>query len=162
MTAAVPTTMSTDQMAPGDRVGYWSEWIDRLCNGLQCDLHADARFDGRMAGVDAGDMITRGVQRTVLDLAGRSRAAPRRQTLRRRIKDGAVRRVDACRGDFDDAHLAGRSITGIAMSHGFTSMVQFRRVFLLHAGASPSESRRERAAAVPPGRRWSPERCTPR
>lgn len=56
-----------------------------------------------------------------------------------------ARRLDACRAAFDDPRLAERSITDIALAHGFSSMAHFSRVFRAHAGLPPSEYRRERA-----------------
>jgi AraC-like DNA-binding protein len=58
-----------------------------------------------------------------------------------------ARRLEACRGAFDDPRWAGRSITEIALAHGFSSMAHFSRVFRAHAGLSPSEYRRERLTA---------------
>jgi AraC-like DNA-binding protein len=51
------TTMSTDEVAPRERAGFWSDWVDRLFNGLSSDLYGDADFDGRMATVHAGDIV---------------------------------------------------------------------------------------------------------
>ena len=50
-------TMSTDFVSPGERVGYWSEWIDRLFCGLQSDVYGDTAFDGHMATEQAGDVV---------------------------------------------------------------------------------------------------------
>jgi AraC-like DNA-binding protein len=55
-----------------------------------------------------------------------------------------ARRLEACRAAFDDPKGAERSITEIALGHGFSSMAHFSRVFRAHAGVSPSEYRRER------------------
>jgi AraC-like DNA-binding protein len=57
-----------------------------------------------------------------------------------------ARRLDACRAAFDDRRLAERSITDIALAHGFSSTAHFSRVFRAHAGVSPSEYRREQRA----------------
>jgi AraC-like DNA-binding protein len=51
------STMSTDQVAPAERIGFWSDWIDRLFCGLQSDLYGDTEFDGRMSTVHAGDIV---------------------------------------------------------------------------------------------------------
>jgi AraC-like DNA-binding protein len=58
-----------------------------------------------------------------------------------------ARRLEACRAAFDDTRLAERSITEIALAHGFSNMAHFSRVFRAHVGLSPSEYRRERATA---------------
>jgi len=58
-----------------------------------------------------------------------------------------ARRLEACRGAFDDPRWADRSITEIALAHGFSSMAHFSRVFRSHAGMSPSEYRRDRSPA---------------
>lgn len=50
-------TMSTDRVAPAERVPYWREWIDRLFCGLQSDLYGDTDFDGHMATEHAGDVV---------------------------------------------------------------------------------------------------------
>lgn len=57
-----------------------------------------------------------------------------------------ARRLEACRAAFDDPRLAERSITEIALAHGFSNMAHFSRVFRSHVGLSPSEYRRERTA----------------
>jgi AraC-like DNA-binding protein len=48
--------MTTDDVAPRERVPYWADWIDRLFNGLDSDLYGDTAFDGRLATVAAGDV----------------------------------------------------------------------------------------------------------
>jgi len=58
-----------------------------------------------------------------------------------------ARRIEACRAAFDDPRLADRSITEIALGHGFSNTAHFSRVFRACAGVSPSEYRRERALA---------------
>ena len=55
-----------------------------------------------------------------------------------------VRRIDACRAAFEDERLAGKSVTDIAIAHGFSSMAHFSRVFRAKVGLSPTEFRRER------------------
>src|SRR5688572_19919448 len=35
--------MSTDQVAPAERIGYWASWVDRLFNGLKCDQYGDTQ-----------------------------------------------------------------------------------------------------------------------
>lgn len=52
-----PTVMSTDQVAPAERLGYWTSWIDRLFNGLKSDHYGDTQFDGRVATLHAGDIV---------------------------------------------------------------------------------------------------------
>ena len=54
---ALVSTMSTDQVAPAERVGFWSDWIDRLFCGLQSDLYGDTEFDGGISNVHAGDIV---------------------------------------------------------------------------------------------------------
>ena len=49
--------MSTDQVAPAERLGYWSSWIDRLFNGLKSDQYGDTQFEGRVATLHAGDIV---------------------------------------------------------------------------------------------------------
>lgn len=51
------STLSTDQVAPAERVPYWCEWISQLFCGLQSDLYGDTDFDGRMATECAGDVV---------------------------------------------------------------------------------------------------------
>ena len=50
-------TMNTDDVSAGDRIPYWTGWIDQLFHGLQSDLYGDTRFDGRMDSLHAGDLI---------------------------------------------------------------------------------------------------------
>ena len=50
-------TMSTDLVSPGERVSYWSDWIDRMFFGLQSDVYGDTGFDGHMATEQAGDVV---------------------------------------------------------------------------------------------------------
>lgn len=49
--------MDTDDVAPAERAGYWSEWLDRLFQGLSNDLYGDTRFDGRATTLHAGDVV---------------------------------------------------------------------------------------------------------
>lgn len=51
------SVMSTDQVAPSERVGFWSDWIDRLFCGLKSDVYGDSDFGGRMATLHAGDIV---------------------------------------------------------------------------------------------------------
>lgn len=51
------THMSTDQVARGDRAGFWSDWINRLFCGLKSDLYGDTDFNGRMSTLRAGDVV---------------------------------------------------------------------------------------------------------
>ena len=55
-----------------------------------------------------------------------------------------ARRIDACRAAFETERIAGKSVTDIAVAHGFSSMAHFSRVFRSRVGLSPSEFRRER------------------
>lgn len=55
--ALKPQAMSTDQVAPRERVGFWADWIARLFQGLQSDVYGDASFDGRMASFRAGEVV---------------------------------------------------------------------------------------------------------
>jgi AraC-like DNA-binding protein len=57
-----------------------------------------------------------------------------------------VRRLEACRRHFDDRAQAHRSITEIALAHGFQNMAHFSRVFRTHLGMAPSDYRRGLAA----------------
>ena len=50
-------TMSTDFVSPGERVSYWTDWIDRMFFGLQSDVYGDTGFDGHMATEQAGDVV---------------------------------------------------------------------------------------------------------
>lgn len=310
------TAMDTDQVSPGDRVPYWTDWINRLFHGLKSDLYGDTAFDGRIATAQAGDvvlsrldsnrhrvlrsadqarrgqageaylkivapyegcagvgqkgrqawvspgewsiydttdtyavenpvrvehlivmlpkaqlaerglaidqlmarplggdggiarvaletmrsawrelpgmapdsaralgqMITHSVHLSLLELAGRGTAVTQREALRERIKqhvlrhlgdaglsgesiaaalgvsrralynafadeaDGVAgfvqaRRIEACRAAFDDARLAERSITDIALAFGFSNLSHFSRVFRARTGQAPSEYR---------------------
>ena len=49
--------MSTDQVAPSERAGFWSDWVNRLFCGLQSSQYGDTDFDGRMSTVHAGDVV---------------------------------------------------------------------------------------------------------
>ena len=51
------SAMSTDQVAASDRVGFWTDWIDRLFCGLKSDLYGDTDFEGRMSTLHAGDVV---------------------------------------------------------------------------------------------------------
>ncbi len=52
------------------------------------------------------------------------------------------RRLEACRQSFDDRSQAQRSITDVALAHGFSNMAHFSRVFRQHLGLAPSDYRR--------------------
>ena len=52
------------------------------------------------------------------------------------------RRLEACRKTFDDRSNNHRSITDIALGHGFSNMAHFSRVFRTHLGVPPSDYRR--------------------
>ncbi len=49
--------MTTADVAPRDRAGLWTDWINRLFHGLQSDPYGDSDFDGRMTTVHAGDVV---------------------------------------------------------------------------------------------------------
>jgi len=49
--------MSTDQVAPRERVAFWADWVHRLFGGLQSDLYGERVFEGRMVSAHAGDVI---------------------------------------------------------------------------------------------------------
>ena len=51
------SAMSTDQVAPAERAGYWGDWINRLFCGLKSDLYGDTDFEGRMSTLRAGDIV---------------------------------------------------------------------------------------------------------
>ena len=51
------SVMSTDQVAPSERVGFWSDWIKRLFCGLKSDVYDDTDFSGRMVTLRAGDIV---------------------------------------------------------------------------------------------------------
>ena len=52
------------------------------------------------------------------------------------------RRLQACKAAFDDRAQAHRSITEIALGHGFQNMAHFSRVFRAQLGLPPSDYRR--------------------
>lgn len=49
--------MDTEQVAPAERGGFWSDWIGRLFLGLHNDNYGDRDFDGRMCSVQAGEVV---------------------------------------------------------------------------------------------------------
>jgi AraC-like DNA-binding protein len=49
--------MNTSEVAPEDRAGLWTDWVNRLFHGLRSDLYGDSDFDGRMTTVHAGDVV---------------------------------------------------------------------------------------------------------
>jgi len=49
--------MTTDQVAPRERPGFWADWVDRLFHGLKSDLYGDTDFDGRMTTLHAGAVV---------------------------------------------------------------------------------------------------------
>ena len=57
-----------------------------------------------------------------------------------------ARRLEACRQLFADRGCAHRSITDIALGHGFSNMAHFSRVFRSHLGMAPSDYRRAAVA----------------
>jgi len=57
-----------------------------------------------------------------------------------------ARRLEACRQAFVDRASSHRSITDIALGHGFQNMAHFSRVFRAHLGMPPSDYRRAAAA----------------
>jgi AraC-like DNA-binding protein len=135
------------------------------------------------AAQGVGDAIAQFVHLSLLDLAGTATAVSQRETLRERIKqhvtahlgdadlsvdgiaqalncsrrqlynafaeepDGVAgyilrRRLEACRRAFDDQSSTHRSITDVALAHGFSNMAHFSRVFRAHLGMPPSDYRR--------------------
>ncbi|GAP36287.1 helix-turn-helix domain-containing protein [Piscinibacter sakaiensis] len=52
------------------------------------------------------------------------------------------RRIEACRLAFEDPAQQRRSITDVALAHGFSSMAHFSRVFRAQLGVAPSDYRR--------------------
>ncbi len=54
---ASASVMDTDQVAPRERPGYWTDWINRLFSGLRSDQYGDTGFQGRMQTVRAGDVV---------------------------------------------------------------------------------------------------------
>ena len=51
------TTISTDEVAPRERVPYWSDWVNRLFHGLRSDLYGDTDFDGRIASAPGSHRV---------------------------------------------------------------------------------------------------------
>ncbi|MFN3296757.1 helix-turn-helix domain-containing protein [Caldimonas sp.] len=49
--------MNTEEVAPRERVPFWSDWISRLFGGLESDVYGDTDFDGRMVSAHAGAVI---------------------------------------------------------------------------------------------------------
>jgi AraC-like DNA-binding protein len=49
--------MNTDEVAAGERVAFWSDWIARLFQGLKSDVYGDADFDGRASTLRAGEVV---------------------------------------------------------------------------------------------------------
>lgn len=49
--------LSTDDVAPRERVPQWCEWIWRHFGGLDSDLYGDTDFDGQLSASRAGDVI---------------------------------------------------------------------------------------------------------
>ena len=66
------------------------------------------------------------------------------------------RRLQACMRDLKNPACQQRTITDIALSWGFSNTAHFSRVFLAHAGLSPSQFRQavshEERPGAPPGR----------
>ena len=60
-----------------------------------------------------------------------------------------ARRLDACRVAITAPQEAQRSITDIALAHGFSGSAHFSRVFRAHVGVSPSEYRRVNGVVEP-------------
>jgi AraC-like DNA-binding protein len=56
------------------------------------------------------------------------------------------RRLERCRKDLAAPHLAGRTITEIALSHGFNDAAHFSRLFRETYGLSPAEYRADESA----------------
>jgi AraC-like DNA-binding protein len=54
---APQASMSTDQVSARDRAPYWTDWINRLFQGLQSDLYGDTDFEGHIATAHAGEVI---------------------------------------------------------------------------------------------------------
>jgi AraC family transcriptional activator of tynA and feaB len=52
------------------------------------------------------------------------------------------RRLDRCRDVLEAAEHAGRTISEIALSHGFKNISHFNRAFRLRFGAKPTDIRR--------------------
>ena len=55
--ATITKQMSTDQVAPAERAGFWADWVDRIFHGLKNDNYGDSDFDGRISSVQAGDVV---------------------------------------------------------------------------------------------------------
>lgn len=49
--------LSTDELAPRERVPAWHDWMNRLFLGLGSDLYGDTEFDGHLHTAHAGDVI---------------------------------------------------------------------------------------------------------
>ncbi len=52
-----PQVMSTDDVPPQDRAGFWSDWIGRMFQGLRSDAYGDTVVDGRATTLHAGEVM---------------------------------------------------------------------------------------------------------
>lgn len=52
-----PQSMSTDEVPPAERAGFWSDWIERMFHGLRTDSYGDSVVDGRATTLRAGDVV---------------------------------------------------------------------------------------------------------
>ncbi len=57
MSAAKPELMDTDLVPPGERAGFFGDWVARLFQGLKNDTYGDTDFDGRARTLRAGEVV---------------------------------------------------------------------------------------------------------
>lgn len=50
-------TFDTDTVSPGERVGLWTDWVQRLFQGLRSDTYGDTTLDGRACTRRAGEVV---------------------------------------------------------------------------------------------------------
>jgi AraC-like DNA-binding protein len=136
--------------------------ISRLALETMRNTFRELRNRPDPAARGVGDATTQRVHLSLLDLADRGLTvdaiAGALNVSRRQLynafaeePDGVAgdilaRRLEACRQAFVDRASNHRSITDIALGHGFQNMAHFSRVFRAHLGMPPSDYRRAAAA----------------
>lgn len=92
--------LSTDAVAPRERLPQWRDWIWRHFGGLESDFYGDTGFDGRLCASRAGDVILTRLE------GGRHRVLRSTQLARR--DDGAWLKIVAPWQGSATVHQDGR------------------------------------------------------
>ena len=143
------TVLSTDQVRPAERAGYWSDIIWRSFGRLRSDTYGDEDFSGHISQREFGAMrlsrLDASRHRVVRTAGNRGPATPATSSSSFSIAATACsNRTAGAHGELGAAQPGGRSITEIAFAWGFSSPKHFSRIFRARYGASPRDWRLSR------------------